>query len=90
MIHELETKIIDAYLNKEITLLEKEMGLFYVLKYFNTCPPIEKLDIDKLFNHIIKIGKFYYSDIEKNNTQKELDVIVEQVYQMRERLSMKE
>ena len=90
MIHELETKIIDAYLNKEITLLEKEMGLFSVLKYFNTYLPTEKLDIDKLFNHIIKTGKFHYSGIEKKYTQKEVDVIVEEVYQMRERLSMKE
>jgi hypothetical protein len=75
MIHELETKIIEAYLNKEITLLEKEVGVrsaWTCYEYYKANPLQKQLSVNEIYNLIMEEGKVQYSELEKQYTKEEL------------------
>lgn len=84
---ELEIRIIEAYLAKEIDLLEKEMALLAVSLFFKQVPSVLlELTIDDVYNTIIKAGKTMLA-IGKEQvviTEEDLDVMVDKVKQRRE------
>lgn len=59
MLHELETKIINAYLSKEITLLEKQAALLVAAKFVDKDPNYN--NVNETFDTIISIGKLWHS-----------------------------
>ena len=59
MLHELETKIINAYLSKEISFLEKEAALLIAAKLVDKAPNYD--NVNEAFDAIISIGKLFYS-----------------------------
>ena len=79
MKHELETKIIDSYLNKEITCLEKELAMWFL----GNGKTYENIDREEVFNQLIARGRSFYSDMEKKYTKEQLDDMTVSVAEMR-------
>lgn len=85
---ELEVRIVEAYLAKEIDLLEKEMALLAVSLFFKQVPSMLELTIDDVYNTIIKTGKTMLTIWKERGviTEEDLVVMVDKVKQRREEL----
>ena len=86
---ELEIRIVEAYLAKEIDLLEKEMALLAVSLFFKQVPSmLLELTIDDVYSTIIKAGKTMLTIGEEQGviTEEDLVVMVDKVKQRREEL----
>lgn len=85
---ELEIRIVEAYLAKEIDLLEKEMALLAVSLFFKQVPSLIELTIDDVYNTIIKAGKTMLTIGKEQGviTEEDLVVMVDKVKQRREAL----
>lgn len=85
---ELEIRIVEAYLAKEIDLLEKEMALLAVSLFFKQVPSLIELTIDDVYNTIIKTGKTMLAIGKEQGfiTEESLVVMVDKVKQRREAL----
>lgn len=85
---ELEIRIIEAYLAKEIDLLEKEMALLAVNLFFKQIPSLIELTIDDVYNTIIETGRTMLAVGKEQGviTEEDLVVMVDKVKQKREAL----
>lgn len=85
---ELEIRIVEAYLAKEIDLLEKEMALLAVSLFFKQVPSLIELTIDDVYNTIIKTGRTMLAIGKEQGviTEEDLVVMLEKVKQRREEL----
>lgn len=86
---ELEIRIVEAYLAKEIDLLEKEMALLAVSLFFKQVPSmLLELTIDDVYNTIIKAGKTMLTIGKEQGviTEEDLVAMVDKVKQRREEL----
>ena len=85
---ELEIRIVEAYLAKEIDLLEKEMALLAVSLFFKQVPSLIELTIDDVYNTIIKTGRTMLAVGKEQGviTEEDLVVMVDKVKQRREEL----
>ena len=86
---ELEIRIVEAYLAKEIDLLEKEMALLAVSLFFKQVPSLIELTIDDVYNTIIKTGRNMLAIGKEQGviTEEDLVVMVDKVKQRREELA---
>ena len=73
---ELEIRIVEAYLAKEIDLLEKEMALLAVTLFFKQVPSLIELTIDDVYNTIIKTGKTMLTIGKEQGVITEEDLVV--------------
>jgi hypothetical protein len=85
---ELEIRIVEAYLSKEIDLLEKEMALLAVSLFFKQVPDMKELTIDDVYNTIIKTGKTMLTIGRERGviTEEDLAGMLDKVKQRREEL----
>lgn len=81
----LEVKLVNAYLNKEISNLEKEMGLNVITNHIDTFKKL-KLSIDEIFNQILVIGNEYFQDITNSHSKEEIDNMAINVKKFRENI----
>jgi hypothetical protein len=69
MKNKLETKIIDSYLNKEITCLEKEMAMLVL----SDVGIDENIGLEEAFSHLIDGARISYSNLAQEYTKEQLD-----------------
>jgi len=85
---ELEIRIVEAYLAKEIDLLEKEIALLSVSLFFKQVSSMLELNIDDVYNKIIKTGRTMLAVGKERGviTEEDLVAMVDKVKQRREEL----
>ncbi len=58
MLHELQTKIVNSYLNKELNAVEKDVGLFFV-GFLTKIDVQAKMTFDEIYDGTINQIKSY-------------------------------